>query len=79
MDSHTHSDQNDKKEFFKHVVLLALVVIAGYSIYNTFKPFMKNSPVAENVPPTAPISTDNYYGVFLDNNEVYFGKLSTKE
>ena len=79
MDSHTHSEQNDKKEFFKHIVLLALVAIAGYSIYNTFKPFVKKLPVAETVQPTATISTDSYYGVFLDNNEVYFGKLSNKE
>ncbi len=64
-----------RKFFF--VVLFAIV---AYGVYVAYMRFM---PVSDTAPASAPARSsffsDTYYGVFLDNNDVYFGKIGKRD
>ncbi len=52
----------DKKSWLSLIVVVAIVVVAGYFVFNM---------------PT-PGATNGYQAVFLVNNQVYFGKLANQ-
>lgn len=56
------------------LVLIALFVGGVYVAYKNFIP--RETPPAKG---TATFFEPKYYGVFLDTNDVYFGKLSNKD
>lgn len=64
------------KAFIALLVVIILVLVAGYCVdrYTNIDLFGQNrsSAVATNVT----YSADNYYAVFLSNGQVYFGKIT---
>lgn len=52
----------DKKSWLSLIVVVAIVVVAGYFVFNM----------------PAPSTANGYQAVFLVNNQVYFGKLANQ-
>lgn len=56
-----------------HILITVLGLVGfGYILYWGYQNFLTDSP-------NSSIFTKTYSGVFLDNGDVYFGKLSNKE
>lgn len=66
-----------KKSFGNKIILIILVIAIVISVPFVIKKFnMKNSlgvPAA-----SVEISSSDYYAIFLDNSQVYFGKIVSK-
>ncbi len=77
----TNKKERGTGQKFFFAVLLAIVAYGAYTLYVRFAPTSKTASVSTVVGSTSRPSffSDTYYGVFLDNNDVYFGKISKRD
>ncbi len=66
-----------QKFFF--AVLIAIVAYGAYGAYAAYQSFKKPSDSTVASAPSRSFFSDTYYGVFLDNNDVYFGKIAKRD
>ena len=63
---------NDKKSWFLLLIIIIVVAAAGLILSR----FQDNAPTNETETAVVDDSASEYQAVFLDNNQVYFGKLA---